>query len=35
MRHEDRIRDLDDGCYRRLVGQLFAFCGMSVSPKRP
>ena len=27
MRHEDRVRDLYDGCYRRLVGQLFAFCG--------
>ncbi len=27
MGHEDRLRELYDGCYRRLVGQLFAFCG--------
>ena len=27
MGHEDRMRELYDGCYRRLVGQLFAFCG--------
>lgn len=27
MGHEDRVRELYDGCYRRLVGQLFAFCG--------
>ena len=27
MSHENRMRELYDGCYRRLVGQLFAFCG--------
>lgn len=27
MGHQDRMRELYDGCYRRLVGQLFAFCG--------
>jgi DNA-directed RNA polymerase specialized sigma24 family protein len=27
MGHEERVRELYDGCYRRLVGQLFAFCG--------
>ncbi|NUS00057.1 MAG: sigma-70 family RNA polymerase sigma factor [Kribbellaceae bacterium] len=27
MADGDRVRELYDGCYRRLVGQLFAVCG--------
>jgi RNA polymerase sigma factor (sigma-70 family) len=27
MSDDDRLRELYDGCYRRLVGQLFSICG--------
>ena len=27
MTHEQQVRELYGGCYRRLVAQLFAFCG--------